>query len=105
MAVPATENQPEAEMSPRLAGLTDFADAPPMTTVANCSLLIQAQLMQAALAGSGIKAFIPDELTVESSGNLYSLAIGGIRVQVEDEDADAARAVLAALPPAAETAP
>ena len=27
-----------------------------MTTIANCNLLIQAQLMQATLAGSGIKA-------------------------------------------------
>ena len=72
----------------------------PMTTIANCSLLIQAQLMQAALAGSGITAYIPDELTVQGSGSTYSLAIGGIRVQVEDEDVAAAREVLAALPPA-----
>ena len=76
-----------------------------MTTIATCNLLIQAQLMQAALAGSGIKAFIPDELTVQGSGSLYSLAIGGIRLQVEDEDVASARAILAALPPDAEPAP
>jgi len=76
-----------------------------MTTIANCNLLIQAQLMQAALAGSGIKAFIPDELTVQGSGSLYALAIGGIRLQVEDEDVATARAILAALPPETERAP
>ena len=71
-----------------------------MTTLATCSLLIQAQLMRSALEGSGITALIPDELTVLSSGEAYALAIGGIRVQVADEDLDAARAVLASLPPA-----
>ena len=70
-----------------------------MTTIANFSVLIQAQLLRAALEGSGITAYIPDELTVQSSGNVYALAIGGIRVQVDDEDADAARSVLASMPP------
>lgn len=76
-----------------------------MTTIATCNLLIEAQLLQAALAGSGLTAFLPDELTAQTSGNLYAYAIGGIRVQVEDEDVPAARAVLAALPPSAEPAP
>lgn len=70
-----------------------------MTTVATCNLLVEAQILQTTLGGSGITAFLPDELTAQTSGNVYAYAIGGIRVQVEDEDADAARAILAAMPP------
>jgi len=71
-----------------------------MTTVATCNLLVEAQILQTTLAGSGITAFLPDELTAQTSGNVYSYAIGGIRVQVEDDDAEAARAILASAPPA-----
>lgn len=71
-----------------------------MTTIATCNLLVEAQVLQATLAGSGIAAFLPDELTAQTSGNVYTYAIGGIRVQVADEDAPAAREILAALPPA-----
>jgi hypothetical protein len=71
-----------------------------MTTVATCNLLVEAQILQATLGGNGITAFLPDELTAQTSGNVYAYAIGGIRVQVEDEDAAAARAILAAFPPA-----
>jgi hypothetical protein len=70
-----------------------------MTTVATCTLLVEAQLIQAALEGCGVAAFIPDELTAETAPHL-ALLIGGIRVQVADEAADTARAVLAAQFPA-----
>ena len=70
-----------------------------MTTIATCILLVEAEIIRATLAGSGITAYIPDELTVQTAP--YSaLVIGGIRVQVDDEDATAAREILAALPPA-----
>ena len=72
-----------------------------MTTVATCNLLVEAQIVQATLAGSGIPAFLPDELTAQTSGNTYTYAIGGIRVQVADEDAAAARELLATPPPSA----
>lgn len=71
-----------------------------MTTLITCNQLIEAQLMRAALAGSGVTAHIPDELTIEASGHVYSPAIGGVRLQVEDEDVELAREILAALPPA-----
>lgn len=83
----------------RLATPVNAPIFPAMTTIANYSVLIQAQLLRAALEGSGITAYIPDELTVQGSGNVYALAIGGIRVQVADEDAEAARAARAAMPP------
>lgn len=70
-----------------------------MTTIANVNLVIEAHLIRAALEGSGIAAYIPDELTVQAASP-YVFAIGGIRVQVEDDDADAAREIIAAIPPA-----
>jgi len=71
-----------------------------MTTLITCNQLIEAQLMRSALAGSGVTAHIPDELTIEASGNVYGPALGGVRLQVEDEDVELAREILAALPPA-----
>ena len=71
----------------------------PMTTIANVNLLIETHLIRATLEGSGIAAYIPDELTVQAASP-YAFAIGGIRVQVEDEDAAAAREIIAAIPPA-----
>jgi Putative prokaryotic signal transducing protein len=70
-----------------------------MITIANVTLLIEAQLIRAALEGHGIAAHIPDELTVQAASP-YALVIGGIRVQVEDEDEAAAREILASTPPA-----
>ena len=70
-----------------------------MTTIANVNLLIEAHLIRAALEGSGIAAYIPDELTVQAASP-YAFAIGGIRVQVEDDDAASAREMIAAIPPA-----
>ena len=64
-----------------------------MVTVRTCSTLPEAQVIQSHLAGSGIKAFLPDEFTVQTDW-LWANAIGGIRVQVLDEDAKRAIEVL-----------
>jgi Putative prokaryotic signal transducing protein len=69
-----------------------------MTTVATCSFLAEAQVIRATLESSGLVAHIPDEFTVETAPH-WALAIGGVRVQVADEDAASARAVLATPPP------
>jgi hypothetical protein len=53
-----------------------------MVTIRTCSQLEDAQLMQSFLGGSGIESFIPDE---NSATNLIGPAIGGVRLQVEDE--------------------
>jgi thiamine monophosphate synthase len=65
-----------------------------MTTVAECATIEQAEVLRSLLADSGVAAFLPDELTVQYRGNL-----GGIRVQVPDEDAETARKILAAREP------
>lgn len=65
-----------------------------MTTITKCGDLQQALLIKSILEGSGIPAFVPDELTAQNAPP-YIWATGGIRVQVEDEQAEGARKVLA----------
>jgi hypothetical protein len=60
-----------------------------MTTLRTCSELEEAELIKSVLAGSGVTAFLPDESSV-----LWSNALGGIRVQVADEDVERANDVL-----------
>ena len=64
-----------------------------MVTIRTCSSLPEAQVIQSHLGGSGIKAFLPDEFTVQNNG-LCANAIGGIQVQVLEEDAERAAEVL-----------
>jgi hypothetical protein len=65
-----------------------------MTTITTCGDLQQALLVKSILEGSGIPAFVPDELTAQNAPP-YMWATGGIRVQVEDAQAENARKVLA----------
>lgn len=62
-----------------------------MTTVAECANIEEAEVLRALLADCGVAAYLPDELTVQFRG-----VLGSIRVQVEDEDAEKARKILAA---------
>jgi hypothetical protein len=60
-------------------------------TVAECSSVDGALLLRSLLEDSGIRASVPDELTVTYRGQA-----GGIRLQVADEDAETAAGILAA---------
>jgi hypothetical protein len=62
-------------------------------TIATFGNLEEALLSRARLEDSGIRAFIPDELSASSSFGMFN-AIGGIRLQVEDEDIALASEVL-----------
>ncbi|MGA2446073.1 MAG: DUF2007 domain-containing protein [Opitutaceae bacterium] len=64
-----------------------------MKIVAAYSTLDEAYLAKSRLEGSGIHAGIRDELTA-STYWLSSNAIGGVKVEVEDEDLDRTREVL-----------
>jgi hypothetical protein len=64
-----------------------------MRTVATYGTLEEALLARARLEDSGIKAFLPDEFTASSGFGVFN-AIGGIRLQVEDEDLPLASQVL-----------
>ena len=70
-----------------------------MTTVATFSKPEEAHLLRMRLETAGISAFIQDENLVQMDW-LFSNAIGGVRVQVADGDAEAVREFLAADEPA-----
>jgi succinyl-CoA synthetase beta subunit len=59
-------------------------------TVAECSSVDEALLLRSMLEGCGVKSYVPDELTVTFRGQA-----GGVRLQVEDEDAEAALRIIA----------
>jgi hypothetical protein len=54
-----------------------------------------AQLVRSRLDAAGFQAIVADELAALSMDG-YSMAIGGIRVQVPSEEAEEAKAFLAA---------
>lgn len=64
-----------------------------MITIANFQTIDEAQLARMKLEGSGIEVFIPDETTANMNW-LYSNAIGGIRLQVQETDLEIAKEVL-----------
>jgi hypothetical protein len=64
-----------------------------MVTIRTCYSLPEAQVIQSHLQGLGIDAFLPDELTVQNYW-LWTNAIGGVRVQVSEEDAERSEDIL-----------
>jgi hypothetical protein len=73
-----------------------------MTTLTTCSTIAEAQLLKSLLDDSGITAFLPEELTANAAPQL--LFSSGVRLQVEDEDADEARRVIASAEAASQDA-
>lgn len=68
-----------------------------MVTIAKFQSPDEAQLARMKLEGSGIEAYVADELMVTMNW-FYSNAIGGIRLQVHDEDKDRAFEILNLVP-------
>jgi hypothetical protein len=66
-----------------------------MTTIARCLNIDQALLIRSILEGCGTKAYVPDELTAQTDPVIFLGSMNSIRVQVADEDATVARAILA----------
>ena len=66
-----------------------------MTTVVRCLTIDQALFTRSLLAGCGIKAYVPDELTAQTDPVIFFGSMNSIRVQVDDGDAMTARAILA----------
>ncbi len=60
-----------------------------MTTVAECSSVDEALVLRSLLDDCGILSYVPDELTVTYRGQA-----GGIRLQVAEEDLEAARKII-----------
>jgi Putative prokaryotic signal transducing protein len=66
-----------------------------MVVVARFSKPEEAHLLRMRLEAGGIQAFIRDENTIQIDW-LYSNALGGVRVEVAEEDEAATRELLAA---------
>jgi hypothetical protein len=66
-----------------------------MKTVARCYTIDQALFIRSLLEGCGIRAFVPDELTAQTDPVIFTGSMTSIRVQVDEAEVDAARAVLA----------
>ena len=62
-----------------------------MISVTTCSNPAEAMLLKSLLEANGIPAYVPEELTAQAAVNF---AGEGIRVQVDEENAAAARKVL-----------
>lgn len=62
-----------------------------MKTLTSFADLMEAQLLRSRLESSGIPAFVRDE----NMSALAAYAIGGVRVEVADEDFERAAAMLA----------
>jgi Putative prokaryotic signal transducing protein len=67
-------------------------------TIATFSKPEEAHLFRTRLEAAGIPAFVQDENFIQMNW-LYSNAIGGVRVQIADDDVDAAKEFLAADSP------
>ncbi len=75
-----------------------------MTTIATFNKPEEAHLLRMRLEAGGIEAFLLDENLVQVDW-LLANAIGGVRVQVNDEDVAAAGALLEAQDSAADATP
>jgi hypothetical protein len=62
-----------------------------MTTVVTCSNPAEAMLLKSLLEANEIPAYVPQELTTQAA---LDFAGSGIRVQVDDENAAAAKKIL-----------
>lgn len=69
-----------------------------MKTIAACSTPDEAHLLRSRLEAAGIPAYVRDEHTVQMDW-FYSNAIGGVRVDIADEDEELAREFLASEAP------
>ena len=69
-----------------------------MITIATFSKPEDAHLLRMRLESRGIPAYLRDENIIQIEGWWASNAFGGVRLDVADEDFDAAKAILAEEP-------
>ena len=62
-----------------------------MITVATCSNPAEAMLLKSLLEANNIEAYVPDELTSQTAVHFSG---SGIRIQVEEKQAEAAKRIL-----------
>jgi DNA-directed RNA polymerase subunit RPC12/RpoP len=64
-----------------------------IVTIATFTYPLEARLSQAKLESEGIPSFVADE-NIVSANQFYSLAVGGVRLQVKESDAENALRIL-----------
>jgi hypothetical protein len=77
--------------SARLAKAGPCVYLPTMITVATCSNPAEAMLLKSLLEANDIEAYVPDELTSQTAVHFSG---SGIRIQVEEKQAEAAKRIL-----------
>lgn len=91
-----TDHEPGSSASPMsqtaLEGPED-PDAPGMATVARFTNVIEAEMAKTRLESEGIFALAADGATASVAPHL-SIAIGGVRLQVREDDLEEAKAIL-----------
>ena len=68
-----------------------------MITVARFSKAEEANLLRMQLEAGGVPAYVLDENTIQAYW-FYSDAVGGVRVQIRDEDWEQAQVIMQAPP-------
>lgn len=71
-------------------------DAGPLTTIERMLDPLQAQLVRALLQSEGIPCFLADQQTVQTNP-LWTMLVGGVRLQVPQRLAQRAREVIEAM--------
>jgi hypothetical protein len=66
---------------------------PTLVTVLSVPYAQQVYIIKGRLESEGIECFIKDELTVQTNP-VYSYAVGGVKLQVKEEDVEAATKIL-----------
>ncbi len=74
-----------------------------LVTIATFSMAVEADLARAKLESEGIECFLADEHTVTVNW-LYSQAVGGVKLQVRESDAQRALEILKGSPTLTENA-
>lgn len=92
----ALEVDPEhTDAQENLSGLRDdLADDSRLVTLAAFSHVLEAHIVKGRLEAEGIWSFVGDENTAVANW-LYSNAIGGVKLQVREEDVERAQLILA----------
>ena len=84
--------KPPSDRTPGLAIRASSTMLCLMTTIATCSNPAEAMLLKSLLEANGIAVYAPDELTAQSAPHFSG---SGIRIQVDDAQAEAAKRMLA----------
>ena len=77
-----------------------MAETNELVTIGRFSTLPEMDMARGLLESEGIDCLAPEEHLVAASGGIYGQAVGWLRLQVRQQDAERAKALLESLPAA-----